>query len=223
MSGRGRGRRAANDGDANRWGQMMQMMQQQQTLSTNILNHLTNIAGNAQHAPPPPPPPQQGGHGAFQEFFKMKPPSFKGSIVPLEAHGWLKEMEKIFRVVPCTEGEKVTFAVHMLKGAAEAWWEGASAYMVTNNLPLDWEHFQTVFLEKYFPNSVRIQKEQEFHHLKQGSMSMNEYVAKFEELARFSSQALYAPDDQWKMNQFKWGIKESLDQKSSKRPQKRLD
>jgi len=41
------------------------------------------------------------------------------------------------------------------------------------------------FLKKYFPADLRSKKEVEFLQLKQGSMSVVEYVAKFEELSLF--------------------------------------
>ncbi|XP_058733286.1 uncharacterized protein LOC131604888 [Vicia villosa] len=40
-------------------------------------------------------------------------------------------------------------------------------------------------MRKYYPESVRGKKEIEFHELKQGNMSVTDYVAKFIELAKF--------------------------------------
>jgi hypothetical protein len=48
-----------------------------------------------------------------------------------------------------------------------------------------WERFKREFLRKYFPKDLRNKKEVEFMQLKQGSMSVAEHVAKFEELSRF--------------------------------------
>ncbi|XP_073225498.1 uncharacterized protein [Cicer arietinum] len=80
----------------------------------------------------------------------------------------------------------------MLQGEAENWWKGAKAYMIS--------------ADKYIPMSIRKQKEFEFAHLQQGDMFVADYVAKFEELARFCAQAEYAPNDRWKINQFEWGL-----------------
>ena len=41
-------------------------------------------------------------------------------------------------------------------------------------------------MSKYFPATARHAKAREFLELKQGSMTMMEYVAKFTELARFA-------------------------------------
>jgi len=45
--------------------------------------------------------------------------------------------------------------------------------------------FKNEFLKKYFPKDLRNKKEAEFLSLKQGSMSVAEYVAKYEEFSRF--------------------------------------
>ncbi|XP_058763194.1 uncharacterized protein LOC131636600 [Vicia villosa] len=57
--------------------------------------------------------------------------------------------------------------------------------------------------EKYFPNSVRTQKEREFQNFKQGDKSVSEYAEKFEDLADYSRQAVYAPDELWKIDHLK--------------------
>ncbi|XP_027341023.1 uncharacterized protein LOC113854297 [Abrus precatorius] len=50
---------------------------------------------------------------------------------------------------------------------------------------ITWTLFQERFLEKYFPEDVRENKEMEFLTLTQGSMNVGEYAAKFEELSRY--------------------------------------
>ncbi|XP_073221525.1 uncharacterized protein [Cicer arietinum] len=75
---------------------------------------------------------------------------------------------------------------------------------------MNWEHFEVAFLDKYYPKSSRRQKELEFVHLQQGDMSVAEYVVKFEELARFSPHAQYAPTKEWKINQFEWGLRPEI-------------
>jgi len=45
--------------------------------------------------------------------------------------------------------------------------------------------FKNELLNKYFPEDLRNKKEAEFLNLKQGSMSVAEYAAKYEELSRF--------------------------------------
>ena len=35
----------------------------------------------------------------FKQFQAVKPPEFKGSVDPVDANAWLKEMEKAFELV----------------------------------------------------------------------------------------------------------------------------
>ena len=52
---------------------------------------------------------------------------------------------------------------------------------------MTWEEFHELFMGKYFPPSARHAKVREFLELKQGTMTMLEYVAKFTELAHFAN------------------------------------
>ena len=51
---------------------------------------------------------------------------------------------------------------------------------------MTWEEFRELFMGKFFPASTRHAKAQEFLKLKQGTMTILEYVAKFIELTRFT-------------------------------------
>nr|XP_027192723.1 uncharacterized protein LOC113787766 [Cicer arietinum] len=112
--------------------------------------------------------------------------------------------------MPCTNRQKVAFAAHLLKGGAEYWWMSAKTYLQTQGTHMNWEQFEVAYLDKYYPKIARRQKELEFVHLQQGDMSIVEYVAKFEELARFSPHAQYAPIEEWKINQFEWGFRHEI-------------
>ena len=61
---------------------------------------------------------RQGHQSNMTEFKKLTPPSFEGSTKPLVAEKWLTKMEKAFRVLRCTEEEKVNYATYMLQGYA---------------------------------------------------------------------------------------------------------
>ena len=61
---------------------------------------------------------------------------------------------------------------------------------------------------KFFPASARHGKAQEFLDLKQGNMTMLEYVAKFNELARFGDDDVAT--DMAKVRKFDDGLKLSI-------------
>ena len=51
---------------------------------------------------------------------------------------------------------------------------------------MTWAEFQELFMGKYFPDIARHAKAQEYLELKQGVMTVMDYVARFTELARFA-------------------------------------
>ena len=61
---------------------------------------------------------------------------------------------------------------------------------------------------KYFPNIASHVKAQEFLELKQGTMTVMDYVARFTELARFSDD--YVATDMAKVRRFENGLKLSI-------------
>ena len=63
-------------------------------------------------------------------------------------------------------------------------------------------------MRKYFSATTRHAKTQEFLELKQGSMTVIEYVAKFTELARFVDD--YVATDMAKVRKFEDGLKFSI-------------
>ena len=58
-------------------------------------------------------------HWALEQFQKMKPPIFVGEVDPLQAEGWLLQIEKILNVMNCTEEQKVSFSSFMFQKEAE--------------------------------------------------------------------------------------------------------
>ena len=63
-------------------------------------------------------------------------------------------------------------------------------------------------MSKYFSATTRHEKAYEFLELKQGTMTVMEYVAKFTELARFTDA--YVATDMAKVRRFKDGLKLSI-------------
>jgi hypothetical protein len=55
-------------------------------------------------------------------FLKNHPPTFKGRYDPDGAQTRLKEIERVFWVMQCTENQKVRFGTHMLAEEADDWW-----------------------------------------------------------------------------------------------------
>jgi len=121
----------------------------------------------------------------LETFLRNHPPTFKGRYDPDGAQTWLKEVERIFRVMQCTDIQMMRFGTHMLADEADDWWVSIRPVLENGGAAITWVVFRREFLNRYFPKDVRGKKEIEFLELKQGNMSVTEYAAKFVELAKF--------------------------------------
>jgi hypothetical protein len=53
---------------------------------------------------------------------------------------------------------------------------------------INWPEFRAAFCACHVPQGViKLKKKKEFQDLKQGSMSVNEYISKFTQLSRYTS------------------------------------
>jgi hypothetical protein len=79
-------------------------------------------------------------------------------------------------------------ASHQLIGPGADWWD---AYVEAHEEPksIIWNEFKMVFRSHHVPPGIMKLKKKEFQDLKQGSMTMSEYVTRFTQLSR------YAPTD----------------------------
>ena len=57
----------------------------------------------------------------LETFLRNHPPTFKGRYDPDGAQNWLKEIERIFRLMECSEAQKVRFGTHVLAEEADDW------------------------------------------------------------------------------------------------------
>ena len=93
-----------------------------------------------------------------------------------------------------------------LEGEAQVWWKWArtSRYLEV----MTWAEFQELFMGKYFPDTATHAKAPEFLELKQGAMTVMNYVARFTELARFADD--YVATNMAKVRRFENGLKLSI-------------
>ena len=73
---------------------------------------------------------------------------------------------------------------------------------------MTWEEFRELFMGKFFLTSARHVKAREFLELKQGTMIVLEYVAKFTKLAHFADD--YVATYMAKVRKFEDGLKLSI-------------
>lgn len=118
------------------------------------------------------------------EFRKCQPPIFNGVPDPMAAEEWIRQIKIKLNNQKVPEELKVDIACTYLEGQAYHWWE--SVLSMPNTEITTWEAFENIFLEKYFPSTVKGMKAREFVNLVQGDLFVAEYQAKFEQLMRFA-------------------------------------
>jgi hypothetical protein len=153
--------------------------------------------------------PENGnGQGKMAAFMRLHPPTFDNSEDdPLVADDWLRTIIKKLNAVRATDEEKVTLATHQLIGAAGEWWEN---YQDAVDYPEDitWEEFMEAFRKYHIPEGVMEMKAEEFRYLRQGAMTVNQYIRKFMKLSRYAPEAVNT--DKKKQICFRRGLNSAL-------------
>src|SRR3954463_14346246 len=101
---------------------------------------------------------ENAGSLSLEMFQRENPPVFKGKHNPDGALEWLKEIERIFRVMDCTQAQKVRYGTHMLAVEADDWWLATRQRLEATGEEITWDVFRREFLRKYYPESVRGKK-----------------------------------------------------------------
>ena len=73
---------------------------------------------------------------------------------------------------------------------------------------MTWEEYRELFIGKYFLTPTRHKKAREFLEMKQGMMTVLEYMTKFTELAHFTDD--YVTTDMAKVRKSEDGLKMSI-------------
>ena len=117
------------------------------------------------------------------------------------------QMENVLEAMEITsDTTRIRLAAFQLEGEARVWWRWVrtSRYLEV----MTWAEFQELFMGKYFPETARHAKAQEFLELKQGETTVMDYVARFTVLARFADD--YVATDLAKVRRFENRLKLSI-------------
>ena len=102
-----------------------------------------------------------------------------------------------------SDATTIKLAAFQLEGESQVWWDWVKA---SRDLEaMTWEEFCELFMGKFFLASARHAKAREFLELKQGTMTVLEYVAKVTELAHFADD--YVATNMAKVQKFEDGLK----------------
>ena len=149
----------------------------------------------------------QGGPSNLQRFRAHHPLTFTGGGDPMVVDHWFMQIEKVLEAIEITsDATRIRLAAFQVEGEAQVWWRWART---SRDLEaMTWAEFQELFMGKYFPDTARHAKAQEFRELKQGAMTVMDYVARFTELARFADD--YVATDMAKVRRFENELKLSI-------------
>ena len=123
------------------------------------------------------------------------------------ADHWFMQIENVFEAIEITSDmTRIRLAAFQVEGEARVWWRWVRT---SRDLEvMTWAEFQRLFMGKYFPETARHVKAQEFLELKQGATTVMDYVARFTELARFADD--YVATDLAKVRRLENGLKLSI-------------
>ena len=149
----------------------------------------------------------QGGPSNLKIFRAHHPQTFKGGGDPMVADHWFMQIENVLEAMEITsDTTRIRLAAFQLEGEARVCWRLART---SRDLEvMTWADFQELFMGKYFQETARHAKAQEFLELKQGATTVMDYVARFIELARFADD--YVTTDLAKVRRFENGLKLSI-------------
>ena len=147
------------------------------------------------------------GLSNLQRFKGHHPLTFKGGGDSIIADHWFQQVEKILEAMEITsDATQIRLMTFQLEGESQVWWDWVKASRELEAMA--WEEFHRLFMEKCFSTSARHEKSRELLELRQGTMTVLEYVAKFNELACFVND--YVATYMAKVRKFEDGLKLSI-------------
>ncbi|XP_019175080.1 PREDICTED: putative mediator of RNA polymerase II transcription subunit 24 [Ipomoea nil] len=143
------------------------------------------------------------GNDVAKKVSSLNPPFYGGQEDPRVLEDWIRAFDKLLDAIGCPADHKVEAAVYYLQQEADIWWVN-NGHALSQQPDFDWEAFKDAMRDRFYPEHVKAAMYEEFLHLKQGNLSVQEYHAKFLELARFAPRLV--PDEYSKTQKFIRGL-----------------
>ena len=102
----------------------------------------------------------------------------------------MRATKKAFNILTLTKANKVDNVYGLLHDMADAWF---ARVKLLHEPQLTWDVFKVEFCREYLTDAFKAERKNEFIALKQGAMSIREYMDKFEELYRYTSDIFPNP------------------------------
>ena len=142
------------------------------------------IATRQQSQPPPPPREVEEPGRSIERVQKLGAKPYDGSGDPEATWLWLDKVNKVYGVMGCMDEQRVLFSSFLIENMAKDWWDALDRRYPDG---ISWDHFQREFTDRFFPQSHKDSKIEEFFRLEQKNMSVSEYEKRFSELVRLVS------------------------------------
>jgi len=115
---------------------------------------------------------------------KVDVPDFYGKLEPHAFEDWLTAIEDYFDWFVVLEEQKVRYIKMKLKGHARVWWGSVEEQLRQTQCPpiSHWEEMKEQLKEKYLPIDYEQMMFEEMLHLRQGTLTVEQYTDKFHEL-----------------------------------------
>ncbi|XP_073121095.1 uncharacterized protein [Henckelia pumila] len=140
----------------------------------------------------------------LKRFQSFKPPTLKGTETSVDCEGWLEDIEMMFDSLDYADDRRIRLIGYQLQDVAKSWWITTKKALENRGTTINWKVFKTEFYQRFFPLSYRKDKNAEFANLKQGNLTIVEYVAKFSTLLKFAPHI--AENEEAKADQFINGL-----------------
>ncbi|XP_075494693.1 uncharacterized protein LOC142532259 [Primulina tabacum] len=128
--------------------------------ATRVLEGIARLIEQDQQAPRPQA-------DIYEQFRRLNPKEFGGTTDPFLAEGWVRSLELHIDYLQMRDGDRVRFAIYILRDDASRWWERAAHAVELNTLT--WDMFKEMFYGKFFSANVRGRLTREFMSLRSGT------------------------------------------------------
>src|SRR3954463_14752345 len=126
----------------------------------------------------------------------------------MDADDWLRDISFEMESANVAPTSYVTFSAFHLKGSAAQWRESHQLALPDGTVPT-WQEFQIAFRAWHIPQGLMDQKKEDFHQLRQGQTTVDEYHRKFLELSRYAEKDVAT--DARKQERFREGMQPEIE------------
>ncbi|KAK9086078.1 hypothetical protein Sjap_026489 [Stephania japonica] len=118
-----------------------------------------------------------------KDFMRFNPTYFTGVSDPEVAGRWLMTHRRLHQLLEVPEADQARISGYCLRGQAAVWW---TTYTDIHSTPSTWAEFRQLFLDEYIPTEVQLRLREQFLGLRQGNMSVSQYMDRFRYLMMYA-------------------------------------